>query len=267
MKGRNHGLSAVLLVILGILWSVPLLAVACGAIRASAQNPTLPHGLDPGIVRTLAISVLVCTVASVLSTTFGTMAGYAISQKRFYGKKLLFGALVGAMFFPPVVFMAPLFKIVASLRIYDTLAALILPSAATAFSVVYMKVVIDRVPSSTLDAAKIDGVGEIAILTRIILPLVRGPLAALLVLQFLATWGALAVPMAVVHSPRNYTLTLRLAMAIQRLYRVPERDLLWTIGLIAIPAIVLFFLKARDLIVGVMSALFRYEPVDGDMPY
>jgi len=262
---KNRPLSGIVLTVATVLWVLPILAVLVGAAGASSRVPALSCELKPGVGHALVISLFVSTAVAVLSATFGTMAGYAISQKRIYGKRLLFGVLVGAMFFPPVVFMAPLFKVTATLHIYDTLPALILPSAVTAFSVVYMKVVIDRLPSDTLDAARIDGVGEIAILTRMILPLVRGPLAALLVLQFLAAWGALAVPMAVVDNPRNYTLTLRLAMAIRKFHRLPEQDMLWGILMIAIPAMALFALKARRIMRGVMGALFRYEPTDGNL--
>jgi len=251
---------------LAAVWFLPFLAVVYGAAVASEPDAPSPYQFDPGFIRTIIVSVFVCGAAAVLSVTFGTMAGYAISQKRFYGKNLLFGCLVGVMFFPPVVFIAPLFKVCASLRIYDTLLALILPSAATAFSIVYMKETIDRVPSAILDAARIDGVGEVRILTRIVAPQVRGPLTALAVLQFLATWGALAVPLAVVDSPRNYTLTLRLASAIQELNHVPARELLWSIGLITIPAIVLFVLRARQIVRGVMNILFRYQEAGGNAP-
>ncbi len=251
----KHTGSAVLLIVLAALWVVPLLSV----VGESDRTDGGPHELDPDLIRALIVSVVVSGVASVLCCTFGTMAGYAMSKKRFYGKKLLFGVLVGAMFFPPVVLMAPLFKVTAALRIYDTLAALILPSSVSAFAIVYMKAAIDNVPSSILDAAKIDGVGEVAILTRVLLPLVRRPLVALLLLQFIVTWGALAVPMAVVDSPRNYTLALRLAVAARKFHYIPKQEFLWIVGLIAVPAIVLFLLRARDIMQGAMGALFRYE--------
>ncbi|NQT18222.1 MAG: carbohydrate ABC transporter permease [Planctomycetes bacterium] len=257
MTRKRCTISGAALLVLGALWCAPLIAVVWRILLEHTSS--VPLQSDPAMMRALLVGVLVSCVSAVLSCAFSGMAGYAFSQKRFYCRDVLFGALAGAMFFPPVVMMAPLFRITAWLGIYDTLAALILPSSVTAFSVVFMKVAVDRVSPETIDSAKIDGAGEVAVFTKIVIPLVRGPLLALFALQFLATWGALAVPWAVVDSPRHYTLSLRLAVAIQQLNSVPEAEVLWSAGLIAVPALVLFAFKARDIIRGAMGALFRYE--------
>lgn len=257
MKRKRCAISGTILFLLAAVWCVPFIAVAYEVLVE--QSAGVAARFDSGMFRTLAFSVLAGSVSALLCCAFSAMAGYAISQKRFYCRDLLFGALVGAMFFPPVVLMAPLFRLTAWLGMYDTFAALILPLSVTAFSVVFMKVAIDRVPPSIIDAAKIDGIGELAVFTKIIVPLVRGPLLALFALQFLATWGALAIPWSVVDSPRLYTLSLRLAVRIQQLNELPESEVLLCASLIAIPAFVLFVVKARDIIKGVMGALFRYE--------
>jgi len=255
---RNRGLFALLLIVLAIAWFVPLYGWLYHASGADDEA-----AFDASLIRALVRSILVSGVAAGLSTILGAMAGYSISQKRFFGRRMLYGALVGAMFFPPVVFMAPLFHVTVALGIYDTLAALILPFAVTAFSVVYMKAAIDRLSPSILDAAKIDGLGEVAIFTRIVVPLTRGHIAALFILQFLAVWGALAVPFAVVQSPSNYTLALRLALAYDAAELIPPRELLWSAGLLAAPVVILFACKARTIIAGVMRSLFEHQTTDG----
>ena len=247
-------LSALLLIFLAAAWFVPLYGCLYHAAGASES-----HEIDRPLINTLLVSLLVSGAAAALSTLTGAAAGYSISQKRFFGRSALYGALVGAMFFPPVAFIVPLFRITAALGIYDSLAALILPFSATAFAVVYMKVAFDRLPRDVLDAAKMDGLSEAAIFTRIAAPLTRSHLAALFGLQFLIVWGALAVPFAVVQSPGNYTLALRLAQAHDTAQFIPRREMLWLVGLVVAPAAVIFACKARTIIDGVIRSLARHE--------
>ena len=261
MNAKRRALSAVLLVLLAAIRLAPAAAVCYDLLRAGG-SPTAPADPWPDLRHAVSLTLFVSLTASMLSCTFGAMAGYSLSKKRFYGRKLLLGTLIGAIFVPPAVLMAPLFRVTASLGIYDTAAALILPSAVTAFSIVFMKVAIDRVPPEMVDAAKLDGLGEFSIFTQIVLPQVRGPLLALLMLEFAANWGALALPMAVVDSPRNFTLSLRLAAAGQSADPPVAGCLLWLIAIIAVPPLLLFILKSRDMIIGTMSTLFRYERVD-----
>ncbi|HUU67924.1 MAG TPA: ABC transporter permease subunit [Planctomycetota bacterium] len=252
----------ILLATLSVLWMLPVAAVVYEAV-VSRSVQALPRGAAaPGIARAAAITFLVSLVSAVASCTFGAMAGYALSAKRFYGMKLLLGALLGAMFLPASILMVPVFRVAASLGIYDTIAALVLPSCVTAFSVVFMKAAIDRISPDIFHAARIDGLGESAIFVKIVLPLVRGPIIALGVIEFVAGIGAMAVPMAVVDSPRNYTLTLRLLDAMGGINPPPPASLIVILALIAIPSVVLFIAKWGDIISGLLAALFRYERVD-----
>ena len=255
--------SAILLVAFGILWLVPVAAALVDAVRANAGQMAIVR-LFPRLSHALALSVIVSSLAAGMSTAFGAMAGYAFSKKRFFGKKLAYGFLVGAIFMPATALMAPLLRVTASLGIYDTPLALILPCSVTAFAVVFMKVAIDRIPADVLDSGRIDGLGEMAIFTRLVLPLVRGPLAALLMIEFIGNWGALTIPMAVVDSPGNSTLALYLGNALRSINPPAAGQLLVAVALLAVPGILLFLLKSGDIIAGLLATLFRYEQVDDE---
>jgi len=252
----------ILLAMLAVLWILPIAAMLYqAAVSRSVQ--ALPEGAAvAGIARAAAITFGASLISAVVSCTIGAMAGYALSTKRFYGMKLLFGTLLGAMFLPASILMVPLFKVTVSLAIHDTIAALVLPACATAFSVVFMKAAIDRISPDILHAARIDGLSEIGIFTKIVLPLVRGPIVALAILEFIAASGALALPMAVIDAPRNRTLTLCLLDALRAINPPPPASLLAILALIAVPAVILFIAKSGDIISGSLAALFRYERVD-----
>jgi len=252
----------ILLAVLAVLWVLPLSAVLC-QVKATRGPHELPEGeAVKGIGRAAAITFGASLISATASCMVGTMAGYALSAKRFRGMKLLFGTLLGAMFMPPSILMVPLFRVTVGLGIHDTVAALALPACATAFSVVFMKAAIDRISPDVFQAARIDGLSEIGIFTKIVVPLVRGPMAALAIIEFIAGIGGLALPMAVIDGSRNRTLTLCLLDSLRTINPPPLASLMAILALIAIPAIVLFIAKPGDIISGMLAALFRYERVE-----
>jgi len=264
MTSIRRLLMALILAVFITIWLAPAVAIISEAFSHDPAAAMASNHHDPLLFTALANTVVVSFTASLLACTLGATAGYALSKKRFYGRKLLFGALLASVFIPPTVMMAPMFRITASLGIYDTLAALILPASASGFAIVFMKVAIDRIPASVIDAAHIDGLGEVGTFARIVLPQVRAPLAALFIIEMISNWGALAVPLAVIDRPENYTLTLSMIAAGNSLTPEPRARMLLLTALIVLPAVALFLLKAREAISGTLSTYFKYERIDAD---
>jgi len=245
--------SGAILAILALLWLLP---------AAEALRPVLSKlheqqfaAFDASLVRPLLNSIAVAIAGAAVWTLCAAPAGYALSRRQFGAGKLFFGVLIGLMFFPPVVLMAPIFVTTARLGIYDSHAALIAPSSLAAFAVVYAAVAARSIPKSVVDAARIDGLGELAIFTRIVIPILRKPLAALFIIVFIGYWGALAWPMAVVDTPENFTLALTHLESSRS--NLGNGSVLQSafVAAAAIPVIVLFLVKPRDIIAGVVNTL------------
>jgi len=262
MRKTSGALSWAALIVVGAIWMLPFVAAVREAVRPLPGARCVAAGGSVEFARAAGITLLVSLTAAAVASVTGAAAGYALSKKDFYGRKLINALLIGSVFFPPVVMMAPLFHVTARLGLYNSLLGLVLASSASGLAVVFMKAALDRLPTGIIDAARLDGLGEWAIFTRIVLPLARRPLAAVFLLQFALAWGALALPLAVIDNPRLATLSMHLAAAVHRVDPPPRAEILWMVGLLAVPPALLFSLKARDIIAGVLSALLPYERLD-----
>ena len=156
----------------------------------------------------LVNTVYVASVTALLTTLVSAMGGYALAKYAFRGKSLVTGVVLGTMLLPPVVLLAPLFKLVHALRLIDSFWGLILPGAASGFGVLIMRQYLRSVPNDLIDAGRLDGASEWRIFWSVILPLIRPITSALLIFTFLGSWNAYLWPMIVLRDDRNYLLTV-----------------------------------------------------------
>jgi len=140
-------------------------------------------------IRYLVNSIIVTFAVVTTSVLFSSMAGYVLSKKNFRGKKTLFEVNKVALMFVPLVVMIPRFLVVSSIGIVDTLWGHILPIIAIPVGLFLVKQFIDQVPDELIEAAKIDGAGDIYIFSKIIIPLIRPAIATIAILSFQATWN------------------------------------------------------------------------------
>src|SRR3712207_6160648 len=124
----------------------------------------------------------------------------------FRGKRIIFALVVASLFIPPFVFLMPNFMIVQSLGWLNTLLAVIVPGAASAFGVFFLRQFFLSLPPELEEAALIDGANRLQIFYRVILPLSKAPLATLAVLSFLTNWNDFLWPLYVLFNAPNFTL-------------------------------------------------------------
>jgi len=151
-------------------------------------------------------SLFAASVHTLLVLATASLAAYALARMSFRGKNLLFGAILATLFIPPVSFIVPNYLIVDQLGWLDTLWAVIVPGAAGAFGVFFMRQFFLSLPIEIEEAALLDGANRFQIFTRIILPLAKAPLATLAILTFLTNWNDFLWPVYVLFNPPNYTL-------------------------------------------------------------
>lgn len=137
------------------------------------------------------INTIVVTLATVLLTIFLTIiSAYALSKKRFRAKNLMFSINQTALMFVPIAVMVPRYLVVVNLGLTNNFMAHILPMLAMPVGLFLVKQFIDQVPDSLLEAARIDGAGELVTITRIVMPLIRPAIATVGILSFQAIWNA-----------------------------------------------------------------------------
>ena len=177
--------------------------------------PTLAHyrdlftRLDVG--RNALNSLVLATAVTVVSVILNALAGYAFAKLRFAGRARLFRTLMAALVIPTQVAMLPLFLLLRAVGLVNTYWGVILPSAASIFGIFLVRQYALSIPDDLLEAARIDGAGELTIFRRLVLPLCRPILVTLAVFTFLATWNDFLWPLIVLTDQSMYTLPVALA--------------------------------------------------------
>ncbi|WP_066363997.1 carbohydrate ABC transporter permease [Herbidospora mongoliensis] len=157
-------------------------------------------------------SVVVAAVTVVGNLLFCSMVGYALAKFEFRGKRFIFTLVMITLMVPGVVTFVPLFVLVAKLGLTNTYTALILPFLTSPLGVFMMRQFIADIPDALLEAARIDGAGELRIFARIVLPLCGPPLATLGILTFLGSWNNFLWPLVAAQTQDMYTLPVALSL-------------------------------------------------------
>ncbi len=156
-------------------------------------------------------SVFVAAAGVILTVGVCSLAGYAFAKMDFKGNDKIFLFLVMTMVVPSEVIIIPLFLITKGLGWLNTYRALILP-LPTAFGVFIMRQAILDVPKDLIDAAKIDGCGNLKIFFKVVLPLVKSSMLALSIFTFVGAWNNFLWPLVASTKTEMKTLPLALSM-------------------------------------------------------
>ncbi len=204
------------------------------------------------------IASTIITVPSVLlSAFFSAMTAYGFAKFNFKGRNVLFWVVLGTMMIPQQLGLIGYYDLVVGLGLIDTYAPLILPMIANAGMVFFIRAYIDQsISDSLIEAAVIDGAGELAIFTRIILPLAMPAVATMSIFTFINKWNDLITPMVLLHSANKFPMPLVISN-IRGLYEMNFGAIYLgvTISIIPILLVVIFFSKAiiRGLTIGAVK--------------
>src|SRR5215204_4067881 len=133
-------------------------------------------------------SLVVAGTVTVFQLVFATMAGYGFAKKDFPGKEVLFWLYISSMMVPSFAIIIPLFTLMADYGLVDSYLGLIAPGLSAPFGVFLMRQFIQTLPTALIDAAAIDGCGELRVFWDIILPLAKPGLAVLGIFVFMGQW-------------------------------------------------------------------------------
>jgi ABC-type glycerol-3-phosphate transport system permease component len=163
---------------------------------------------DKNILGALGNTAIIASVSTVVSLFFCSLGGYGFAKFKFPGREVMFAFLLGTMIIPFTVIIVPLYLIMRDLKWIDTFWPLIIPGAANAFGIFFMRQYVSGISSELLDAARIDGCGEFGIYTRVVVPIVLPGLTSLGLIFFMGSWNAYLWPLLILKSPSNFTLPL-----------------------------------------------------------
>jgi multiple sugar transport system permease protein len=153
--------------------------------------------------------VAVCTTASVLF--FDSLVGYTLSNFQFPGKKFIFLLIISTLMIPTEMLVIPWYAMARSLKWANTYWGIMFPGMISAFGVFLMRQFMGTIPHDLIDAARVDGKGELSIFLTVVMPLVTPALATLAIFNFIGNWNAFMWPLIAVSKPKMFTLPVGLA--------------------------------------------------------
>lgn len=164
------------------------------------------------VVRGMVNSLIVAALSALLSTYFSTMTAYAIHAYRFAGRKAIFTFILGIMMIPTQVTALGFVKLVQSMKLEDNFIPLVIPTIAAPMTFFYLKQYMDsNLPGELLEAARIDGAGELRIFNTVALPLMKPAIAVQAIFAFVTSWNNYFTPSLILHKDRVKTLPILIA--------------------------------------------------------
>jgi len=204
----------------------------------------------PAAVRWLVNTVFMAAASMILTCITSAMAGYALAKKRFAGRTILFSLIVAAMALPKQVILIPLIREMSSLSLYNTMAAVIMPIVGWPFGVFLIKQFAEGVPGEMMEAARIDGSGEVKTFTRIVFPMIKPGVGALAIFTFISSWNDYFMQLIMLSSTKNLTMSLGIAK-MQAENSTDFGLLMAGAALAAIPIIVVFLIFQKYFTKGI----------------
>jgi raffinose/stachyose/melibiose transport system permease protein len=207
---RSRILLQLLLTLLVIPFVFPLVAMIQGSLAGSGwgnyRTVLSLEELPRFFVNSAIISVVVIAIVLVCALT----SAFGFAKLGIRGKEVYFWMLLACLTLPEVVLLAPLFATVTAAGAYNTLLAVIIPTAALQipFAVLLARNFVDGVPNELAEAARVDGATTLRVFRHVILPLTKPIVAAILVLVFIASWNSYLLPLLFLQTPDMQTITL-----------------------------------------------------------
>ncbi len=217
--------AVVILILMTLFFLFPLYWIITGSFKELVeitakeptwfpQNPTWENYaelFEHPALRWLFNIVFISAAAMFLTCVTASLAGYALGKKRFIGRGVLFTIIICAMALPKQVIVIPLLQEMTFLHMNDNIWAVILPTVGWPFGVFLMKQFSETIPGEILEAARVDGAGELRTFATVVLPMIKPGIGALAIFTFVNTWNDYFLQLVMLNSEENWTLPLGIA--------------------------------------------------------
>ena len=228
LTGTSKGykiFSVIILVAMVLFFLFPLYWIVTGSfkdrIEITAREP-IWFPMDPTVENYAKLFdnpaflwlfniIFISAAAMVLTCITASLAGYALGKKRFIGRGVLFTIIICAMALPKQVIVIPLAQLMTFLNLKDTLWAVILPTVGWPFGVFLMKQFSESIPTEILEAARVDGAGELRTFFSVVFPMIKPGIGALAIFTFVNTWNDYFLQLVMLITEEKWTLPLAIA--------------------------------------------------------
>ncbi|WP_101846790.1 carbohydrate ABC transporter permease [Halobacillus sp. Marseille-P3879] len=215
-----------LLVIGGIIVSIPFIWMISSSFKPESEVLNIPPTIFPetftlenyvNLFESLNFAVylkntLIIVVCSFVGLLFNAMAGYGFAKFDFRGREKVFYFVLATMMIPGQVTMIPVYLLLNEMGLTNTMAGIVLPGLAVAFSIFLFRQFMTTIPTDLIEAARLDGAGEFYIFFRLIMPVAKPIFAVQGILTFIAAWNSFLWPLIIANDEGLYTLSVGLSL-------------------------------------------------------
>ncbi len=226
-KSKLEQTVVILLLILGgIIVSVPFIWMISSSFKPESEvlaipptllpkNPTLENYINLFTNMNFLLylkNTLIVVIFSFLGLLFNAMAGYGFAKFNFKGREKIFYLVLATMMIPGQVTMIPVYLLLNSMGLTNTMAGIVLPGLAVAFSIFLFRQFMTTIPTDLIEAARLDGAGEFYIFFRLVMPIAKPIFAVQGILTFIAGWNSFLWPLIIANDQSLYTLSVGLSL-------------------------------------------------------
>ena len=267
-RGRTPFALQAMLLLSAAVFAFPLLWMLLSSVKPASQLVESPHAVLPEewawsnypealdsmpYMRYLRNTLVLCLGSVAGSVISCSLVAYGLARIEWRGRNLAFGLLMATMLLPWHVTMIPRFLLLRELGLYNSLAALILPTfLGDAFYVFLLRQFFLTLPLELSEAGRLDGLSEWGIYWKIILPLSGPALATVALFQFIASWNDFSGPLLYLSDPKQFPLAYGLEQFVSS-YSDQTNLLLAAATLFTLPVLILFLLTQRTFMKGIAT--------------
>ena len=266
---RTNFMLDIALFIICILLLTPLILLIANGFKTPQEMLVWPPTLFPKdptlqnfqnvftetpLLRWMFNSFAFAILSTIAIVSTSALAGYIIGKFPFRSVNVIFVLFLATAIIPFEVYMIPLYFQVKALGLLNSIGGLLVGYLVMSFGIFLIRQnVIASIPDELLEAARIDGGGELWIFWHVVLPLLRGPLAALAVLAFFQAWTAFAWPIIVTTRKTSFTIEVGLAN-FQSAYTIDLSLLSAASAAVMVPSVIAFVLLRRNFVEGIAAS-------------
>lgn len=197
---------------------------------------------------------LVTTISVALMMLFSIMVGYALAKIQFHGKKIVNNFILFQMFFPGIILLIPQFLLTTKLKLINTYAGMILPTAISLWAIFMYTNFFKSIPDTLIEAATLDGASQLQILFKIVVPMSKSITTVIFLFLYTERWTTLLWDMIVSKSDSTITLNVLISQMFGPYGTYPGPMYAASV-LLTLPLIILFLLFSKNFKEGMQYTL------------
>ena len=266
-KAVDYFFTYLLLIVIAIICAGPFIWLLLSSLRTGANIYNLHFSISDfsfsnytGVMEYMNLpkyiwnTVIITFGGIIIDVVFSSLCAYPLATMEFKGKNIIFTILVGTMIIPAAAGMIINYLIITKMHLLNTMLGVILPSSTKAFSIILLRQAYLGIPKELIEAAKLDGAGELKIWKNVMIPGILPSVSTIVIFDFIANWNAFLWPIIVLQDPEKYPL----ATALQYL----NGSFSYKFGYVAsgtiisiIPVLIVFMMFQKNYIEAVSGAV------------